>query len=57
MTVIANPCKDVHGSNRNSLIGLALNDTQTQMLLSIIRRVGDQNRKVHASDYQFGAWD
>lgn len=38
MTVIANPCKDVHGSNRNSLIGLALNDTQTQMLLSIIRR-------------------
>lgn len=38
MTVIANPCKDVHGSNRNSLIGLALNDTQTQMLLSITRR-------------------
>lgn len=38
MTTVAQTCHDVRESYRSSLVGLELDDTQTQMLLSITRR-------------------
>ncbi|WP_256759567.1 hypothetical protein [Cohnella sp. WQ 127256] len=38
MTAIAQNCRATHEIKRSSLIGLELDDTQTQMLLSITRR-------------------
>ncbi len=38
MTNVAYICNDTDESNRSSLVGIELDDTQTQMLLSIARK-------------------
>ncbi|MBU5443541.1 hypothetical protein [Paenibacillus sp. MSJ-34] len=38
MTTISHLCNDTRESCRSSLVGIELDDTQTQMLLSIVRK-------------------